>query len=119
MTNGDKLRHMTNEELASKLCRINGKQCPPDVWCRHDIMTCEMCWQIWLEKEIESKEVTTFHIPPEIMKALESREPVYIEINNNVFPIISVSIRTEDQVDYDPIHTLSIDFSGRGRKVEE
>ena len=52
-TNADRIRSMTDEELASRLCRMNGKQCPPNVWCRHDIMSCEVCWINWLKEKVQ------------------------------------------------------------------
>ncbi len=52
MTNGDRIRAMTDEELAEYLCSFSFEQtCPPpyDTPCVFD--SCEPCWSNWLKQE--------------------------------------------------------------------
>lgn len=56
MTNGDRIRAMTNEELA-KMMEDNG-DCPPRA-CPYDEVAayitrkeCEICWVEWLKEEV-------------------------------------------------------------------
>ena len=49
MTNGDRVRRMTNEELAKILGDKN--TCPDDGECTH--RDCQMCWLEWLQQPAE------------------------------------------------------------------
>jgi len=54
MTNADRIRAMTDEELA-KLC---ASPCPPDQTCGRNMCyplpECVECWKRWLESEAEN-----------------------------------------------------------------
>lgn len=52
MTNADKIRAMTDEELAEFIfvCISRGGPCPPDSKCIRDV-NCIMCYLDWLQKE--------------------------------------------------------------------
>ena len=56
MTNGDKIRTMTNEELvefAIDMCECPTKECPyDDIWHDSDI-NCRACWEQWFKEEAD------------------------------------------------------------------
>ena len=53
MTNADKIRHMTDEELAMLL----QPTCPPCDRCHigDEIKDCYKCWLDWLKQEVDEK----------------------------------------------------------------
>lgn len=52
MTNGDKIRSMTDEELESFfLCELDYDVCPPGKHCNPQIIPCCNCWKNWLKQE--------------------------------------------------------------------
>lgn len=57
MTNGEKIRSMTDEELAKFFCslRIECGLCIPWEICKKNIQfyTCSQIWGIWLKSEAE------------------------------------------------------------------
>lgn len=58
MTNGDKIRSMTDEELeAFFLCALDDDVCPPGTSCcpkNEKIIPCCNCWKNWLKQEAEN-----------------------------------------------------------------
>ncbi len=58
MTNADRIRAMSNEELAAMFVRACADECPPgrDWYCAKDEYgwdACEACWANWLQKPAE------------------------------------------------------------------
>ena len=57
MTNGDKIRSMTDEELeAFFLCTLDDDVCPPDTSCcpkNEKFIPCCNCWKNWLKEEVQ------------------------------------------------------------------
>jgi len=52
MTNGDRIRAMTDEELADEFSYSGcHKQSNPEI-CRKHTGECERCWLDWLKKEV-------------------------------------------------------------------
>ena len=55
MTNGDKIRSMTDEELeAFFMCELDDDVCPPDTSCcpkNEKYIPCCNCWKNWLKQE--------------------------------------------------------------------
>lgn len=55
MTNGDRIRSMTNEELIDFFCiDIIDHPCPPDTSCcpsNEKFVSCVDCWKFWLKQE--------------------------------------------------------------------
>ena len=55
MTNADRIRAMTDEELVHWIVEMKITGCPEDqistMWC--DDMSCVDCWLDWLKKECE------------------------------------------------------------------
>ena len=50
MTNADKIRAMSNEELAKFIPRHS--KCPPNVlFCPYGLKNCDLCWFNWLRME--------------------------------------------------------------------
>lgn len=53
-TNADRIRSMSDEELAGKLCYDN---CPPGYWdalvCGKNGFDCEACWLDWLQSPVD------------------------------------------------------------------
>lgn len=57
MTNADKIRSMTEDELAQFLYGLTGQDaCPPwgELRCFPDRRSCEDCWWEWLDSEVGS-----------------------------------------------------------------
>ena len=53
ITNADRIRSMTDEELADWLgIYCNGNTKPGEI-CAKDIGSCEECWLDWLRQEVE------------------------------------------------------------------
>lgn len=53
MTNGDKIRSMTDEELeAFFLCSLDDDVCPPGKHCKAQIVPCNKCWNDWIKQEV-------------------------------------------------------------------
>ena len=55
MTNAEKIRNMTEDELAEWIMELTGgEQCPPwhELRCMHDEDTCAGCWFRWLDTEV-------------------------------------------------------------------
>lgn len=54
MTNADKIRAMTDEELAHLLntCVCPTKKCPKEFDDRCKMSDCEKCWRDWLKQEV-------------------------------------------------------------------
>ena len=50
-TNGDKIRNMSDEELAKYLLSISTAECPFDWDCKTS--TCLECWNNWLKQSVE------------------------------------------------------------------
>lgn len=50
MTNGDKIRAMTDEELA--ICFLFNTGCAKNK-CKEFFEKCEECWKDWLQQEAE------------------------------------------------------------------
>lgn len=56
MTNGDKIRQMSNEELAKYLSSTDVNACMKDRdYCKEEIWRCDECWLEWLNSEVESE----------------------------------------------------------------
>ena len=57
MTNGDKIRSMTDEELEDFfLFTLYNDVCPPDTSCcptNEKIILCCNCWKNWLKQEVQ------------------------------------------------------------------
>lgn len=54
MTNADKIRSMTDEELAKWIEQLESDKCPCDDWFeRCEKWTCEGCWLKWLKEEVK------------------------------------------------------------------
>ena len=58
MTNADKIRQMSDEELAQHLFDVSNYACPPGkefttVFCGK-YPDCKECWLDWLKQEVES-----------------------------------------------------------------
>ena len=57
MTNGDKLRQMTNEEIA-EMQEPNNSGCPPKMRHRNCMEipgNCYLCWLEWLNEAVENE----------------------------------------------------------------
>ena len=58
MTNGDKIRSMTDEELkAFFMCELYDDVCPPDASCcpqNGKFIPCSDCWKRWLKREVQN-----------------------------------------------------------------
>lgn len=50
-TNGDSIRHMTDEELANFMYEKTIVNTCPDVQCEDD--GCKGCWQRWIRQEVK------------------------------------------------------------------
>lgn len=51
-TNADRIRAMTDDELAEELSFIGDCRCPDGGECGHE-NSCLWCWQNWLQQEVE------------------------------------------------------------------
>ena len=59
MTNFEKLKNMSVEEIADKLDEVFAcKFCPIEVFCRENtkIITCKSVWEKWLKREVENND---------------------------------------------------------------
>ena len=57
MTNADKIRNMSDDELLEYLMKLTGQEvCPPwgELRCFPDRRSCEDCWWEWLDSEVGS-----------------------------------------------------------------
>lgn len=53
-TNGDKIRQMSNEELADYLSSTDVNACAKDRdYCKEETWKCDKCWLEWLNSEVE------------------------------------------------------------------
>ena len=54
-TNADRIRAMTDEELAHFMTPENYKfPCPPNhIDCQYELIPCWMCWERWLKAPVE------------------------------------------------------------------
>lgn len=52
-TNADKIRNMSDDELAKYLLSISTAECPFDWDCKTS--TCLECWNNWLKQSVEEK----------------------------------------------------------------
>lgn len=55
MTNGDRLREMSDDELEKLLRSKIHACCRPNEYC-YDRPTCEDCWMEWLKEEVAGDE---------------------------------------------------------------
>lgn len=57
MTNGDRMRHMSNEELAAWVTKIDGDYiCPPSCpGCSTPGYNCWRAWLEWFYKEVKEE----------------------------------------------------------------
>lgn len=57
MTNGDKIRSMTDEELSSFIFEIRMNYGCPEGWFFKEAvcmdMSCQECWEDWLKQEVD------------------------------------------------------------------
>lgn len=53
MTNADKIRSMTDDELAEFMAGKNGVTCPVDRYVCYPWDHCLDCWKEWLIKEVD------------------------------------------------------------------
>ena len=50
MTNADRIRSMTDEEIATLIIlNCQGRECPDTSFCRSEEEAAERCWKCWLE----------------------------------------------------------------------
>lgn len=56
ITNGDKIRQMSNRELADYLSSTDVNACMRDRdYCKEETWKCDKCWLEWLNSEVESE----------------------------------------------------------------
>ena len=59
MTNFEKLKNMSVDEIVDKLDKVfNCNCCPIEVFCRENtkIITCKSVWEKWLKSEAENND---------------------------------------------------------------
>ena len=59
MTNFEKLKNMSVDEMVDKLDKVfNCNSCPIEVFCRENtkIITCKSVWEKWLKSEAENSD---------------------------------------------------------------